>query len=121
MFLQINDCFCSKHLRAVSLQRDSINGYTVNRSKNVIDIMMSSVLRIQGITISFEMDGKKKQLSAFADKINQERIQSKSAGAHAANSSVGSLDDLEKLANLMDKGIITAEEFETKKKQILGL
>ena len=39
--------------------------------------MMSSVLRIQGITISFEMDGKKKQLSAFADKINQERIQSK--------------------------------------------
>ena len=89
--------------------------------KNVIDIMMSSVLRIQGITISFEMDGKKKQLSAFADKINQERIQSKSAGAHAANSSVGSLDDLEKLANLMDKGIITAEEFETKKKQIVGL
>lgn len=31
------------------------------------------------------------------------------------------LDDLEKLASLRDKGIITAEDFETKKRQILGL
>lgn len=87
----------------------------------MIDIMMSSVLRVQGITISFEMDGKKKQLSAFAEKINKERIQSKGARVNATNSSVGTLDDLEKLANFLDKGIITIEEFEAKKKQILGL
>jgi hypothetical protein len=31
------------------------------------------------------------------------------------------IDDLEKLANLRDKGIITPDEFEAKKKQILGL
>ena len=31
------------------------------------------------------------------------------------------LDELEKLAYLKDKGIITAKEFEAKKKQILGL
>ena len=37
----------------------------------------------------------------------------------AANNS--GLNDLEKLADLRDKGIITPEEFETKKKQILGL
>ena len=32
-----------------------------------------------------------------------------------------SLNDLEKLAELKDKGVITEEEFEAKKKQILGL
>ena len=32
-----------------------------------------------------------------------------------------SLDDLVKLKNLMDNGIITQEEFETKKKEILGI
>ena len=31
------------------------------------------------------------------------------------------LDELEKLAELRDRGIITNEEFETKKKQLLGL
>ena len=31
------------------------------------------------------------------------------------------LDDLERLAELRDKGIITEEEFVTKKRQILGL
>ncbi|MBI3968637.1 MAG: SHOCT domain-containing protein [Chloroflexi bacterium] len=33
----------------------------------------------------------------------------------------GSLDDLEKLVALRDKGIITPEEFDAKKKQILDL
>jgi hypothetical protein len=31
------------------------------------------------------------------------------------------IHELERLANLLDKGIITAEEFEAKKKQLLGL
>jgi hypothetical protein len=34
---------------------------------------------------------------------------------------VGSIDDLRQLAELKDSGIITPEEFEAKKKQILGL
>ncbi|CAG7643894.1 hypothetical protein PAESOLCIP111_04573 [Paenibacillus solanacearum] len=34
---------------------------------------------------------------------------------------VGSIDDLEKLARLKDSGMITQEEFNAKKKQILGL
>jgi len=33
----------------------------------------------------------------------------------------GTIDDLEKLAQLKDKGIISEEEFKAKKKQILGL
>ncbi len=39
-----------------------------------------------------------------------------------SNSSGGnSLDDLEKLAELRKKGILTEEEFQAKKRQILGL
>ena len=37
------------------------------------------------------------------------------------NSSNSDLNDLEKLADLKNKGIITEEEFNTKKKQILGI
>ena len=38
-----------------------------------------------------------------------------------SNTNISSLDELEKLASLKDKGIITEEEFSLKKKQLLGL
>ena len=45
-----------------------------------------------------------------------------SASPSAASSSGGSdLDQLQKLADLHDQGILTDEEFAAKKKQILGL
>ena len=37
------------------------------------------------------------------------------------NSNISNLDELEKLASLKDKGIITEEEFNLKKKQLLGI
>lgn len=37
------------------------------------------------------------------------------------NSSTSSLDELEKLANLLQKGIITQDEFDAKKKSILAI
>jgi len=40
---------------------------------------------------------------------------------NGSNVKASSLDELEKLASLKDKGIITEEEFKYKKKQILGL
>jgi len=43
------------------------------------------------------------------------------SGAPAATSDESYLDELEKLAGLRDRGIITDEEFEAKKKQLLGL
>lgn len=42
-------------------------------------------------------------------------------GQRAVGNSVGSFDDLEKLAGLRDRGIITQEEFATKKKQLLNI
>jgi hypothetical protein len=43
--------------------------------------------------------------------------------SYAPNPATGNsgINDLEKLADLRDKGIITPSEFEAKKKQILGL
>ena len=43
------------------------------------------------------------------------------AAAPAAAPADSYLDELERLAGLRDKGIISEEEFEAKKKQILGL
>lgn len=43
------------------------------------------------------------------------------AADNQAINSVNNLDELEKLSELKDKGIITQEEFDQKKKQILGL
>jgi hypothetical protein len=43
------------------------------------------------------------------------------AGAPAAPEEESYLDELEKLADLRDKGVISEEEYEAKKKQLLGL
>jgi hypothetical protein len=63
-------------------------------------------------------------LSSLVNKTKaQTEATSKPAVVTAATSSKsgGSLDDIEKLAALRDKGILTEEEFQKKKKQILGL
>lgn len=39
----------------------------------------------------------------------------------SANANHGSTDELKKLKELFDAGIITQEEFDAKKKQLLGL
>ena len=44
-----------------------------------------------------------------------------SADRNSVINQISSADELEKFANLLQKGIITQEEFELKKKQILGL
>ena len=42
-------------------------------------------------------------------------------GAPAAASEAGYVNELERLAQLRDQGILSEEEFEAKKKQILGI
>jgi hypothetical protein len=50
----------------------------------------------------------------------QRRVPAPIAGVEAPSSG-GGLDDLERLADFRDGGIITPEEFESKKREILGL
>jgi len=60
--------------------------------------------------------GNNNELFAEAKKLIEERINA--VNSPAKNSG---LDDLEKLADLKEKGIISEEEFKAKKKQLLGL
>jgi hypothetical protein len=46
---------------------------------------------------------------------------SSASPAAAASAEESYLDELERLANLRDQGVISDEEFEAKKKQLLGL
>ncbi|MHC5826238.1 MAG: SHOCT domain-containing protein, partial [Nostoc sp.] len=52
-------------------------------------------------------------------RIEQKMISNRTGIQQLSTSS--NFDDLEKLANLRDKGIITEEEFQVKKRQLLGL
>jgi len=60
--------------------------------------------------------GNNNELFAEAKKLIEEKINA--VNSPAKNSG---LDDLEKLAALKEKGIINEEEFQAKKKQLLGL
>lgn len=60
--------------------------------------------------------GNNNELFAEAKKLIEEKINA--VNSTAKNSG---LDDLEKLAALKEKGIISEEEFQAKKKQLLGL
>jgi ribosomal protein L37E len=51
----------------------------------------------------------------------KQAIDKRIAAIHAAPRASSGLDDLERLASLRDKGVITEDEFQQKKKQILGL
>ena len=62
----------------------------------------------------------KKQLPEFEEL--KKRIDSiRDAGVSAQEVRFPELDEIEKLASLRDRGIITGEEFDLKKKQMLGL
>lgn len=56
----------------------------------------------------------------IVNKIKELQMQGDS-GSEQVSSGQNDLNDLEKLADLKEKGIITEEEFSLKKKQILGL
>lgn len=51
----------------------------------------------------------------------QDFIRNEALGGNSDQSSNSGVGDLEKLADLKEKGIISQEEFDQKKKQILGL
>jgi hypothetical protein len=55
------------------------------------------------------------------EKYREQRRATAAAIVVQAPSSGAGLDDLERLADFRDRGIITREEFESKKREILGL
>lgn len=61
-----------------------------------------------------------KQLPEF-EKLKSEIEKRMNASTDVASGASSNLDELEKLAGLRDKGIISSEEFDLKKKQLLGI
>jgi len=73
---------------------------------------------IEDAVIAFR-PGQQKAFEAFREMLEAKMT---SGGVFKAPSAAGTdLDQLEKLASLRDKGIITEDEFSRKKKQLLGL
>ena len=69
-------------------------------------------------TINFQAWGKNNQLFTEAKEIIEQNILKSQNSGHKE---ISDADELEKYAKLKEKGIITEEEFNAKKKQILGL
>lgn len=67
-------------------------------------------------SINFHVYGGNNKKFEEAKRIIEERISQSDQKPQS-----GGINDIEKLAELKEKGIITQEEFEQKKKQILGL
>jgi len=62
-------------------------------------------------------NGKQERAFVAIKQAIDERLDS----LHAVRKTASSLDEVEKLASLRDKGIITEDEFQQKKRQLLGL
>ena len=71
-------------------------------------------------TVIFNQN-KSKDPDKFKSKIDKLISQSKSSNRNSQSQHFSSADELEKFSNLLEKGIITEEEFQTKKKELLGL
>lgn len=65
-------------------------------------------------SIHFQAHGKNNELFAEAKEVIEQRIIESKGGGQ------GGADDLEKFSKLRDKGVITEEEFQKKKRVILG-
>jgi hypothetical protein len=67
-------------------------------------------------SINFHASGNKNELFEEAKQLIEQKIHMAKGGPQKSEA-----DDLEKYAQLRDKGIITEEEFKAKKKQIFGI
>ena len=82
--------------------------------------MLSSVLRLQSVTNIMEIDINNKDVTPVTKLINELKEQNKDASPQVVNA-VSQADELAKFKKLFDDGVLTADEFEKKKAQILGL
>lgn len=97
-----------------------------------VDLPLDSVSAVgtsifKGISISTASGAIKFYMMENRDEIHKEISkllvdrQNKPAATVTQEVSKSSADELEKFKDLLDKGVITEEEFEAKKKQLLGL
>ena len=87
--------------------------------------LLGYVLRIQTASTALCIDGGKATLGAFRNKLDEAihdlREANEQKNTVVVQQVVSGADEILKYKGLMDAGIITEEEFNAKKKQILGL
>lgn len=103
--------------KEVVLPLHMVSAYSTRKFLSVICVATAS-----GITKFSLIQNYKKIGDVLSKKIN-ERQQNTAAASTIVTTppQSNSMDDLKKLKDLLDAGIISQEEFEAKKKQILGL
>jgi hypothetical protein len=82
--------------------------------------LLASVLRVQSVTNIMEIDISNKEVTPVTKLIQELKEQGKTVSVPNVNA-VSQADELAKFKKLLDDGVLTAEEFEKKKIQILGL
>lgn len=103
-------------------QKDAqrIEEHTGASVEDLSDEELTGAMQDLGIQ-SAELTAEDKASLAAAPPVEDAPPQTTSAEASTGDSEPSYLEELEKLAELRDKGIITSEEFEAKKRQLLGL
>lgn len=93
-------------------------GYFSMISYMIIDIIEITALLFMGIWFKKDMAPAKDEVVNEYETFNPETLCTASATAESA---IGGADKIKKYKELLDSGVITQEEFEAKKKQILGI
>ncbi|MEG0691933.1 MAG: SHOCT domain-containing protein [Oscillospiraceae bacterium] len=99
-----------------SVLLDNLNDVTLNTGA------VFGVLTVDTIKEKFNVCVSSRSAKSINDKIHEILLtQQKSKTAPVQMQAVSSADELLKYKNLLDMGVLTQEEFEQKKKQLLGL
>ncbi|MFI3325244.1 MAG: SHOCT domain-containing protein [Clostridia bacterium] len=96
-----------------------LNQVTALNSSLFNGISISSIGNVSNFHCIENCDEVKKAISYLLANPQQNVVQPKTATASLA--AVGDAEQLKRLKELLDSGVLTQEEFNTKKKQILGL
>ena len=85
-----------------------------------ISMILSAILTIAGVVIAFSISNKNLPISTPAS-VKPTPLQTRVTPKTPTGITGDAVEQVEKLGNLLAKGLLTQEEFDNKKKQILGL
>lgn len=95
-------------------------GFDVGWNLAEFSIILSAILTIAGVIFAFSISNKNLPISSPAS-IKPTPLQTRVTPKTPTGITGDAVEQVEKLGNLLAKGLLTQEEFESKKKQILGL
>ena len=95
-------------------------GFDVGWNLAEFSIILSAILTIAGVIFAFSISNKNLPISSPAS-IKPTPLQTRVTPKTPTGIPGDAVEQVEKLGNLLAKGLLTQEEFESKNKQILGL